>query len=302
MKTIFTTTYIASTADETPGIILLGCPLDATSSFRGGTRFAPEGIRKASWTLETYSPYQRRDLEEMAFRDAGDLELRPGDLTYSLAVIEDAVAGLVAEGRKVLALGGEHLAAYPILKGVVKRFPDVQVVHFDAHCDLRDDYEGQKLSHATVMKRVRELGVPAMLQVGIRSGTRKEFEELQAIGSPARLSSGLKPDAPVYVTFDMDVFDPSLVPGVTTPEPGGLMFGEVMDYFLALSEYNIIGADIVELSPDYDTTFVSSICAAKVAREMLMLMEFGKGPHDAHAGESRGPRSTAGSSADRGAS
>jgi agmatinase len=273
MKGVFNNEYMGSKADaELAGITLLGCPLDATSSFRGGTKFAPESIRKASWTLETYSPYLKQDLDEMMFFDAGSLELPPGNLEQSLELIESAVAEIVEKGKKILVLGGEHLVTYPILKAMTKRFGDMQIVHFDAHCDLRDEYEGQKLSHATVMKRVKELGRTEMFQIGIRSGTRREFEELAPIDSPASLAARLNRNIPIYVSFDMDVFDPSLVAGVTTPEPGGLTFNAVMEYFSVLMGMNIIGADIVELAPDYDTTFVSSVTASKVAREMLMLL------------------------------
>ncbi len=187
-------------------------------------------------------------------------------------LIEDAVTETVGRGKKILALGGEHLVTYPIVKAMKAYFSEMQIVHFDAHCDLRDDYEGQKLSHATVMKRVKELGGAEILQMGIRSGTRQEFEEALLIESPASLAARLDRDVPVYVSFDMDVFDPSLVAGVTTPEPGGLMFREVMEYLAVFRGMRLVGADIVELSPDYDTTFVSSISAAKVAREMLMLL------------------------------
>jgi agmatinase len=277
MKGVFNNEYMGSKADaELAGITLLGCPLDATSSFRGGTKFAPESIRKASWTLETYSPYLKQDLDEMMFFDAGNLELPPGNLEQSLELIESAVAEIVGKGKKILVLGGEHLVTYPILRAMKKCFKDtqkeMQIVHFDAHCDLRDEYEGQKLSHATVMKRVKELGRTEMFQIGIRSGTRREFEELAPIDSPASLAARLNRNIPMYVSFDMDVFDPSLVAGVTTPEPGGLTFNAVMEYFSVLMGMNIIGADIVELAPDYDTTFVSSVTASKVAREMLMLL------------------------------
>jgi len=272
MKGVFNSEYMGSKADEElAGIAVLGCPLDATSSFRGGTKFAPDSIRKASWTLETYSPYLKRDLDEMMFYDAGNCELRPGDLEYSLERIETAVTEIVGKGKKILALGGEHLVTYPIVKAMKKRFRDIQIVHFDAHCDLRDEYEGQKLSHATVMKRVKELGTE-ILQIGIRSGTRREFEELLPVDSPASLAAHLNRNRAMYVSFDMDVFDPSLVAGVTTPEPGGLTFKEVMEYFSVLMGMNVVGADIVELAPDYDTTFVSSISASKVAREILMLL------------------------------
>lgn len=272
MKAEFNSRYMGSKAEEFCGIIMLGCPLDATSSFRGGTKFAPDSIRKASWTLETYSPYCKRDLDEMMFHDAGNLELRPGDLEYSLDSIEGAVSEIAGKGRKPLVFGGEHLVTYPILKAMQQFFRDMQVVHFDAHCDLRDEYEGQRLSHATVMKRVKESGIEDFSQIGIRSGTRQEFEELLPVDSPAVLAARLDRNRPVYITFDMDVLDPSLVAGVTTPEPGGLMFNEAVGYFSVLMGMNIVGADIVELAPDYDTTFVSSVTAAKVAREILMLL------------------------------
>jgi agmatinase len=265
--------YIGSGAgDERAPITLLGCPLDATSSFRGGTKFAPDSIRKASWTLETYSPYLKRDLDDIRFSDEGNIELRQGDLENSLRRIETAVTEIVGKGSKPLLFGGEHLITYPVMEAMRKYFQHFQMVHFDAHCDLRDEYEGQKLSHATVMKRVKDLGGLEMFQIGIRSGTRQEFEELSPIDSPDVLASRLKKDIPVYVSFDLDVFDPSLCPGVTTPEPGGLMFNEVIGYFSVLKGMKIVGADVVELSPDYDHTFVSSVTAAKVAREIIMLL------------------------------
>ncbi len=258
--------------EESAGTVLLGCPLDATSSFRGGTKFAPDSIRRASWTLETYSPYLKRDLDDVPFYDAGDLELRQGSLEDSLDLIEAAAAEIVAKGKKVFLLGGEHLLTFPSLKAMRRSFETLQIVHFDAHCDLRDEYEGQRLSHATVMKRVKEIGEWRIFQIGVRSGTRQEFQELDPVESPESLAARLDRAAPTYVTFDMDTIDPSLVPGVTTPEPGGPTFKEVMAYFSVLLGMNIVGADVVELSPDYDTTFVSSISASKVVREILMLL------------------------------
>jgi agmatinase len=273
MKGIFINQYIGSKIDEEQtGIVLLGCPLEATSSFRGGTKFAPDSIRKASWTLETYSPYLKQDLDAVMFCDSGNLELRQGDLEYSLDLIEQAATELMGKNKKLLVLGGEHLVTYPVMRAMGRHHRGVQMVHFDAHCDLRNDYEGQRLSHATVMKRVKELGGLEIFQIGVRSGTQREFEELLPIESPASLAARLDRSKPTYVTFDMDVFDPSLAAGVTTPEPGGLTFNEVMAYFSVLRKMELVGADIVELTPDYDTTFVSSIVAAKVAREMLMLM------------------------------
>jgi agmatinase len=274
MKRSFNRTFIGSAADERDSAVtILGCPLDATSSFRGGTKFAPDSIRRASWTLETYSPYLKKDLEDVAFCDSGNLEIPAGDLPLALDLIEGAVSEMTKQGKRPLILGGEHLITYPILKAMKKTFPVLQLIHFDAHCDLRDEYEGQKLSHATAIRRVKDLGIAEIHQIGIRSGTRQEFEELRSVHSPASLRDRLIPDIPIYLTFDLDVFDPSLAAGVTTPEPGGLMFQEVMDYFSVLAGARIVGADIVELAPDYDITFVSSICAAKVAREVLMLLD-----------------------------
>ena len=274
-KGVFHNRFIGAREGVSSDIVLLGCPLDITSSFRAGSRFGPEGLRRASWALETYSPYLDMDLEDIDFSDSGDLELPPGNLPGSLDMIEQASGDIAGASRKPLFFGGEHLVTYPVIKGMKKVFPALQIVHFDAHCDLRDDYEGQKLSHATVMKRVQELGGITLHQIGVRSGTRQEFKELQAVGSPAGLKERLKPGMPVYISFDIDVFDPSLVPGVTTPEPGGLSFKEVADYFQALRGAKVVGADLGELAPDYDSTFVSCVCGAKVAREMIMLIGSG---------------------------
>lgn len=273
MRGVFHSEFMGSKMDgDKTSVTVLGCPLDTTSSFRSGSKFAPESIRKASWTLETYSPYLKMDLIDMEFTDAGDLELPTGYLLDSLELIGSAVADLTWNSEKLLVLGGEHLVTYPVMKVVQEHFRDIQIVHFDAHCDLRDEYEGQKFSHATVMNLVRELGITDIFQVGIRSGTKREFDELRLVDSPVLLASSLDRQRPVYITFDMDVFDPSLVPGVATPEPGGLMFKEIMEYFHVFQGMRIVAADIVELSPDYDSTFVSSVTAAKVAREMLLLL------------------------------
>jgi agmatinase len=274
-KAVFHNQFIGAREGTSSKIVLLGCPLDITSSFRNGSKFGPESLRRASWTLETYSPYLNMDLEDVDFSDTGDIELPQGNLAESLDMIEEAAGDIVEEKRKPLFFGGEHLVTFPLIKGMRKAYPALQLVHFDAHCDLRDDYEGQKLSHATVMKRVAELGDITMHQIGIRSGTRQEFTELSPVGSPADLKERLHPEMPLYISFDIDVFDPSLVPGVTTPEPGGLMFKEVMEYLKALKGMKIIGADLVELAPDYDSTFVSSVCAAKISREIIMLIDSG---------------------------
>lgn len=273
MKTVLFSKFIGSKEmPEDSRIVILGCPLEQTSSFRGGTKFAPDSIRKASWTIETYSPYMKSDLEHISFTDLGNLELPQGDVFLALELIERAVGEIINNNRKFLIIGGEHLITYPVLKALRSMHENIKIVHFDAHCDLRDHYEGQKLSHATVVKRIKELGVTHIYQIGIRSGTKEEFHEACIIESPYELKEVINENDTLYLTFDIDVLDPSLVPGVTTPEPGGLFFQEIVPYFKVLSEMHVIGADVVELSPDYDTTFVSSICASKVVREIIMIL------------------------------
>lgn len=257
---------------ENSSVVIVGCPLDLTSSFRGGTKFAPASIRKASWTLETYSPYMRRDLSEMEVSDLGDVQIVPTDLKKSLGIIERKVLRILKDSKKPLFLGGEHVLTYPIVKALKNYFEDLQIIHFDAHWDMRDTYEGMELCHATVMNKVKSLGIRKFLHVGVRSGTKEEFKGGNLVDSIDKLKEEIDYDIPAYLSFDMDVFDPSLVPGVTTPEPGGLFFREVVEYLLCIFGVEIVGADVVELAPDYDPSFVSSICAAKVVRELLMLM------------------------------
>ncbi|HPU29027.1 MAG TPA: agmatinase [Syntrophorhabdaceae bacterium] len=276
MRTVLYSRFMGSkdVLQDAP-IELLGCPLDETSSFRGGTKFAPDSIRKASWTIETYSPYLKLDLDENYFVDNGNLDLPQGNLLLSLELIEKAVSEIIGQNKRFIIIGGEHLITLPIIKALKDVYNHIHLIHFDAHCDLRDEYEGQRLSHATVLKRIKELGLADIYQIGIRSGTKEEFQKARIITHPNELLDKIKNNEPVYITFDMDVFDPSLVPGVTTPEPGGLFFPEIISYFKTLSKMHIIGADVVELSPDYDATFVSSICAAKVIREMIMILNYG---------------------------
>ncbi|MCX7858124.1 MAG: agmatinase [Deltaproteobacteria bacterium] len=265
--------YIGANGDyEGSNLVLIGCPLDVTSSFRSGSKFAPESIRKASWTLETYSPYLKGDLGVLKIFDAGNIPLIPSDLNTSFDLIEGQASDFFKDSKKVLFLGGEHLITYPVAKALKKNFKTFQIIHFDAHWDMRDSYEGMQFCHATVMKRIKDLGITKIFHVGIRSGTEEEFKNSRIIDSPQRLKEELDFSIPVYITFDMDVIDPSLVPGVSTPEPDGLMFGEVMEYFISIAGVDVVGADVVELAPDYDWTFVSSICAAKVVREIMILM------------------------------
>ncbi|WP_040196276.1 agmatinase [Candidatus Soleaferrea massiliensis] len=262
-------------------IVLFGAPFDGTTSFRPGTRFASEVMRMDSIGLESYSPYQDRDLQDIAVFDAGELELPFGNTERALADIEAFTDKVYADGKTPCMIGGEHLVTLGAVRAAVKRYPDLRIVHFDAHADLRDDYLGERLSHACVLRRVWELlGDGRIHQFGIRSGDRSEFIwgkehvhtrlfDFQGLSETVEKLKG----KPVYFTLDLDVLDPSIFPGTGTPEAGGVTFRELMDAILKLQGLNIVGFDINELSPHYDQSGVSTAVACKVLRELLLLAD-----------------------------
>ena len=279
---MFRTPFISKNwmaSDETPNNsewIMIGVPFDGTCSFRPGTRFAPEQIRVASRGIETYSPYFNKDLEDISFYDAGELDLPFGNTQRVLDMVYDAAREVLAAGKKYFGIGGEHLVSYPAIKAYYEKYPDLYVVHFDAHTDLRDEYLGEALSHSTVIKKVADLiGFDNLSQVGIRSGESYEFELMKKHNTLVKsaedfrdILSGIK-GRPVFITLDLDVLDPSVLPGTGTPEVGGFSFSELMSYFKVLADSNIVGMDMLELSPFLDTSANSTVAAAKVAREML---------------------------------
>lgn len=258
--------------------VIVGLPYDGTTSFRPGTRFGPEAIRAASWGLENYSPLQHKDLEDVRYFDAGELEFPLGNRDAILSLIRENTRDVLAANKRWLGVGGEHLVTFPVIEAYVEKYPDLAVLHFDAHADLRDDYLGEKLSHATVLRRVTELiGPESLVQIGIRSGPREEFEWMRKHGtlleSKADLTRGLQrlSNRPVFLTIDLDVLDPSIMSGTGTPEPGGMTFAELVDWLSAFAGLNFVGADVVELSPHYDPSGVSTVVAAKVLREVMLL-------------------------------
>jgi agmatinase len=260
--------------------VLAGMPYDGTTSYRPGTRFGPESIRPASWGIETYSPIQNRDLEHVSYFDAGDLELPCGNRDASLALIKKACQEILAHDKKWLGIGGEHLVTLPAFEAYLEKYPDIAVVHFDAHADLRDDYLGEKLSHATVLRRIADyIGPERMIQIGIRSGPQEEFDWMRQhktlVESMEQLAEAKQRIAgrPVFLTIDLDVLDPSILPGTGTPEPGGLSFKEFLCYLMAFQNCPLVGADVVELAPHYDASGVSAVVAAKVIREVLLLSQ-----------------------------
>ena len=268
--------WMAQNADyDASNIVMLGLPFDGTVTNRPGSRFAPEQIRLASWGLEEYSPYFDKHLEDCNFHDAGDLEFPIGNTVESLNQIEENVTQIYEDGKRVFGIGGEHLVTLPEIKAVHKFHKDLAIVHFDAHTDLRQEYLGQELSHSAVIKHSADIvGFENLKQIGIRSGMKEEFELMKKHNTLCKQYSDLDclKDKPIFVTVDLDVLDTSIMPGTGTPEVGGLNFNELLGWFRYLKDFNIVGADVVELAPDYDASGASTAVAAKVIRELLMVM------------------------------
>lgn len=261
-------------------VVVFGAPFDGTVSFRPGSRFGPSAIRGDSYGIETYSPYQDKDLAEIKGHDMGDLDLPFGDTRLALDSIRERAGAIMRDRKKFIMLGGEHLVTLPAVEAVLNEFPDLCIIHVDAHTDLRDQYLGVKLSHATVMRRVWEMvGDNRIWQFGIRSGERHEFQwaRMHTRLVPFVLEGAEKAIAeigsrPVYLTIDMDVLDPSVFPGTGTPEHGGVTFRELLDFLLKLSSLDIRAADLVELAPHYDHSGISTAAACKLLRELALIL------------------------------
>lgn len=261
--------------------VLYGAPFDSTTSYRPGTRFGCRALRSESYGIETYSPYQDRDLEDIGVFDGGDLELCIGNVEIALKQIEDFAAEILKDEKRPVMLGGEHLVTLGAIRAIAKKYPDLHIIHFDAHADLRDEYLGAVLSHATVIHRVWDiLGDGRIYQFGIRSGDKSEFEWGQDHVTTQRFNfdgldqvvQSLK-GKPVYFTLDLDVLDPSAFPGTGTPEAGGVSFTELLKAIQILSPLDIVGFDLVELSPVYDQSGISTAVACKLLRESLLIFD-----------------------------
>ena len=273
------THYIsAKAAFQESDTVILGCPFDGTASFRPGARFGPSAIRRASWGIETYSPYLQKDLNGVLIHDMGDLELPLGDKKEAFQWIGKALRKILSSKKFPILLGGDHLITLPVIEEVLRVYPDLHLIHIDAHTDLREDYLGETLSHSTVMRKILDfLDRGRLFQMGIRSGTEEEFQWAKKIRSIVTLNESSLQNLvrrlkgkPVYVSLDLDVIDPGLLPGVGTPEPGGLTFREFLSLLKALQPLRVVGFDIVELTPDYDPTQISSVTASVILREMIL--------------------------------
>ena len=263
-------------------IVLFGAPFDGTTSYRPGTRFGSGAIRRESYGIESYSPYQDGDLLEGRVLDCGDLELPIGNTEKALAAIEEKEEEILSAGKFPFMLGGEHLVTLGAFRAVARRYPDVHIIHFDAHADLRDDYLDVQLSHACVLRRCWELiGDGRIFQFGIRSGDREEFRwgkdhvdtkkfDFEGLEQTLELLRG----KPAYFTLDLDVLDPSVFPGTGTPEPGGVSFDELRRAAeLVCRRADLVGCDVNELSPPYDPSGISTAAACKIVREMLIALQ-----------------------------
>ena len=276
-------TFLACDADyDQADLVLFGAPFDGTTSFRPGTRFGPSAIRNESFGIETYSPYCDKDLTDCRICDGGDLELPFGNTPRVLEMIRSQTEEILKDGKKFLMLGGEHLVTLGALEAVADKHPDLHVIHFDAHTDLRTEYLGEELSHSTVLYHAwKLLGDGRIHQFGIRSGEREEFrfarehtdlhpftfdglEELVQTLEASR--------APVYLTIDLDCLDPSAFPGTGTPEAGGVTFPQLLEAIQMVAKTNVVGADVNELAPMLDQSGVSTAAACKVLRELLLAL------------------------------
>lgn len=267
---------------EEADTVLFGAPFDSTTSYRPGTRFGCSTIRHESFGIESYSPYQDKDLFDGKVMDSGDIELPFGRTEDALSQIEERAADILAEGKRPFMLGGEHLVTLGAFRAAAKKYPDICIIHFDAHADLREDYLGNKLSHACVLRRCWEIiGDGRIFQFGIRSGDREEFSWGKDHVNTCRFNfDTLKEtveklgDKPVYFTVDLDVLDPSVFPGTGTPEPGGVSFEELRrSAQLVCEKANVVACDVNELSPHYDHSGISTAAACKTVREMLLAFQ-----------------------------
>ena len=263
---------------------ILGFCFDGTTSFRPGARFGPDALRDASFGLETYSPYLDRDIEDYNIIDCGNLPIYPSswrktnDYFYS----QTKCLKLKKDNIKILTLGGEHSISYGPIRLALDNYSDLVLIHLDAHTDLRDGYLEEKYSHASIIRRVWDHmnEENSLLQYGIRSGLKEEFEFMKkhktistSLEDFLNKVQAINTTRPIYLTLDLDYFDPAYLPGTGTPEAGGEDFHSFIKLMKILKQKNFIGADVVELAPHIDSTGNSSAFASKVVREVILALQ-----------------------------
>ncbi|WP_226669185.1 agmatinase [Metabacillus litoralis] len=262
--------------------VIYGMPMDWTVSYRPGSRFGPSRIREVSIGLEEYSPYLDKELDEVKYFDAGDIPLPFGNPQKSIELIEEYIDSLLRDDKYPLGMGGEHLVSWPVMKAMYKKYPDLAIIHMDAHTDLRDDYEGEPLSHSTPIKKIANLiGPTNVYSFGIRSGMKEEFKWAKEVGMHISKFEVLEPlkeilpklaGRPVYVTIDIDVLDPAHAPGTGTVDAGGITSKELLAsiHAIAASDVRVVGSDLVEVAPIYDPSEQTANTASKILREMIL--------------------------------
>lgn len=270
------------TTDERAESVILGFPFDSTSSFRAGCRFGPNAIREASHSLEAYSAFLDRDLANRDYVDKGDIDVGPRSSKEVVDIVQNEVAAILNAGMKPMILGGEHTISVGVSRALFAKYPDLHVLQIDAHADFRNEYYGDPYSHASVMKRMSEF-IPAdrIHRIGIRSGTKEELLDaglslpIDTEGKGRKINEIIQKipeQAPLYITLDLDVFDPSLMPGVGNPDPMGITFREFIQIARGLAFHRLVGCDVVELAPQYDPAGVSATVAAAVVRDLMLIM------------------------------
>jgi len=256
----------------------VGAPIDLTASFRRGSREGPTAIRRLSESLETYSPVLERDLEDLVLVDLGDAVPATAPVTQALDAIENAMRSALSLAQVAVLLGGEHTVTLAGLRAVRHIHPDAVLVQVDAHADLRAEWEGEAITHASWTHQAGvEFGFENIFQFGVRSLAREEAEARRRLGwfsseldLPEEIAERLRAQ-PVYLSIDIDVLDPGVAPGTGLPEPGGVSFRELADFFYALAPCNVVALDVVEVAPNLDPSEVTAAAAAKLVREGVLL-------------------------------
>jgi agmatinase len=270
--------YYATASASGAGIVIVGVPLDRTSSFVPGARFGPDVIRMAADNIESFSPYQKRDISGNAIHDAGNIEFTFPTATAPLELIAATTRQNLTRGAKQLALGGEHTITPAIVSELAKSFPDLCVVQYDAHSDLRQDFLGERVCHATAMARVLD-AIPRerLFQLGIRSFSQaSEMSEPNLfpfdVLAPIKQVRSAIGSRPVYVTLDSDVLDPGAMPDVQTPEPGGCSYRDLALSLAGLAGLKVVGCDLVEVCPRTMQPSAGAATAAELTRELCLLL------------------------------
>ncbi len=260
--------------------VICGVPFDGTSCFRRGSRYAPGAMRDNSYNFETYSRLFDIDLCDAGIHDAGNLEVAD-NIDTTLDMISVHAARFVADGKIPVMLGGEHSLTLPFVEACKEKYGDLGFVVLDAHMDMRQEYEGEVNSHACISRHVFEKVTRKYASVGIRSGTREEYEYarekgLKVFSAEDVLSMGMEEvvhgirdhiEGPVYLSIDMDAIDPAYAPALGTPEPYGLTPRDVRTVISCLAP-DIVGFDLVEIAPAYDSGG-TALLGAKLVRDFI---------------------------------